>query len=175
MDQAVLFRNLYRTYIKHHPIEYSLKSTYIYSLCFLEYMYLYAVFWYECFLLLEPLICLCPIISSPDAYPKLVQQPHILPPIVEGSDFKLSCLVPYPPSQLDAIFTVTWLADGKQLPTTYVLSGTQRQATLYGDDLEGFMNSEISCQVVSEFTDGRANKTSPPWESNKYWAGIKVR
>lgn len=103
-----------------------------------------------------------------------MQPPHLSSPIVDGTDFKFSCLVPYPPSTTDAIFEVTWLSGGVQLPVATTLSGTQREAILHGDDLEGHLNSNLECRVVSKFADNRSNMTSPPMTSNKYWVGVKA-
>lgn len=113
--------------------------------------------------------------TSPDAYPKLAQHPLLSGPVVQSNDFFFKCLVPYPPNKTDAIFDITWLSDGKPTSLHTLLNGNQREAFLYGHELQALMNSDISCQVEATFADKRTNKTSPPSVSNAYWAGVKVK
>lgn len=93
---------------------------------------------------------------------------------MDSTDFKFTCSVPYPPAKNDAIFYVTWTVDGKQLPASVTLTGSQRTAILYGEDLEGYLGGDLTCRVVSRFADNHTNRTSPTFVSNKYWVGFKV-
>ena len=95
-------------------------------------------------------------------------------PEIDGTDFKFTCFVPYPALYLDATFNVAWLSNGHVIKTV-TLSGTERRAILYGEDLNGFMNANISCMVRTNFADGHSPFTSPAFQSNSYWAGIKVK
>ena len=109
-----------------------------------------------------------------DAYPKLQHAPYLTKPLVGKNDFHFLCIVPYPQSKNDAILEVTWFADGQPIKTPEILTGSQRESTLFGQELAGFMNKNITCAAVTRFADNHTGVSSPLLSSASYWAGIKV-
>ncbi|XP_045201128.2 von Willebrand factor D and EGF domain-containing protein-like [Mercenaria mercenaria] len=110
-----------------------------------------------------------------DAYPVTTQPPYLSNPVVTTTDFEFKCHIPYPPNKQDAVFVVTWLIDGKpaQNIPKQTLSGSQREATLPGESVEGHLNTDLSCSVISAFTNNQTGGLrSPPISSNSYYVGI---
>lgn len=111
-----------------------------------------------------------------DAYPILTHTPTLSHPVLTPTDYEFRCHIPYPSNKQDAIFEVTWFVDGKTSIHTETLTADQRDATLSGEDLEGHLNSVLSCSVVSSFVDQHTGGLkSPAVQSAGYWVGVKVK